>query len=83
MGYQHGQILRDSIPKAAPVRALRREASLGEACSVDSAAGASRAIGGVLATVGQRIAKRFPSACEAMDGLADGARSRAKSFAAP
>lgn len=77
MGYQHGQLLRDSIPKGPlPYFARYVEKLLSAGLLGRFGNGPSRAIGGVLsATVGQRIAKRFPKrVIEAMDGLADGAR---------
>jgi hypothetical protein len=77
MGYQHGQILRDSIPKGPlPYFARYVEKLLSAGLLGRFGNAPSRAIGGVLSlTVGQRIAKRFPKrVLEAMDGLADGAR---------
>ncbi len=77
MGYQHGQLLRDSIPNGPlPYFAHYVEKLLSTGLLGRFGNGPSRAIGGVLsATVGERIAKRFPKrVLDAMDGLADGAR---------
>ena len=81
MGYQHGQLLRDSIPKGPlPYFARYVEKLLSAGLLGGFGNGPSRAIGAVLsATVGQRIAKRFPKrVLDAMDGLADGARMSRK-----
>jgi tetratricopeptide (TPR) repeat protein len=77
MGFQHGQLLRDSIPRGPlPYFARYVEKLLSAGLLGRFGSGPSRAIGGVLsATVGQRIARRFPKrVLDAMDGLADGAR---------
>lgn len=81
MGYQHGQLLRESIPNGPlPYFAHYVEKLLSAGLLGRFGTGPSRAIGGVLSlTVGQRIAKRFPKrALDAMDGLADGARMSRK-----
>jgi hypothetical protein len=76
MGYQHGRLLREAIPRgplpyfARYVEKLFSAGLLGRFGNVSS-----RAIGGALSvTVGRRIERRFPARIRAaMDGLADGA----------
>jgi len=76
MGYQHGQLLRDSIPCGPlPYFARYVEKLLSAGLVGSFGRPASRALGTVLsATVGRKIAKRFPPrVLDAMNGLADGA----------
>jgi hypothetical protein len=76
MGHQHGQLLREAIPRGPlPYFAHYVEKLLSAGLLGPFGGVTSRAIGGALsATVGRRIAKRFPPRIrEAMAGLADGA----------
>ena len=76
MGHQHGQLLREAIPRGPlPYFAHYVEKLLSAGLLGPFGGVSSRAIGGALsATVGRRIAKRFPPRIrEAMAGLADGA----------
>jgi Acyl-coenzyme A:6-aminopenicillanic acid acyl-transferase len=76
MGYQHGQLLREAIPRGPVPYFARYVEKLLSAGLVGRFGGPSaRLLGGALsATVGRRIAKRFPSRIqEALNGLADGA----------
>ena len=76
MGYQHGQLLRDAIPRGPLPYFARYVEKLLSAGLVGSFGGpAARVVGTLLsATVGRRIDKRFPPRIrEAMNGLADGA----------
>ncbi len=76
MGYQHGQLLRDAIPRGPLPYFAHYVEKLLSAGLVGSFGGSSaKMIGGVLsATVGRKIAKRFPPRIlDAMNGLADGA----------
>ncbi|MCK6527262.1 C45 family autoproteolytic acyltransferase/hydrolase [Myxococcota bacterium] len=76
MGFQHGQLLRDAIPRGPlPYFAeyVRRLLAVGLTGGV--AASASRVLSAALPhTVGRRIAAAFPPHVrQALDGLADGA----------
>ena len=76
MGHQHGQLLRDAIPRGPlPYFARYVEKLLSAGLLGPFGGVSSRAIGRALSvTVGRRIARRFPPRIrEAMDGLADGA----------
>ncbi len=76
MGHQHGELLREAIPRGPlPYFAHYVEKLLSAGLLGPFGGVSSRAIGGALsATVGRRIAKRFPPRIrEAMAGLADGA----------
>jgi hypothetical protein len=76
MGFQHGQMLRDSIPRGPVPYFARYVEKLLSAGLVGRFGGvASGVLGTALSlTVGQRIAKRFPTrVLDAMNGLADGA----------
>jgi len=76
MGFQHGEILREAIPRGPLPYFARYVEKLLSAGLIGPFGGpASHLLGGALsATVGRRIAKRFPERIrQAMDGLADGA----------
>ncbi len=76
MGFQHGQLLRDAIPRGPLPYFARYVEKLLSAGLVGSFGGpASSALGTLLSsTVGRRINKRFPLRVrQAIDGLADGA----------
>ncbi len=76
MGYQHGKILRDSIPHGPLPYFAKYVEKLFSAGLIGSfGAPVSRGLGVVLgATVGRQIAHRFPQRVRnALDGLADGA----------
>src|SRR6185312_4322741 len=76
MGHQHGQLLREAIPRGPlPYFAHYVEKLLSAGLLGSFGGVTSRAIGrGLSVTVGRRIAKRFPPRIrEAMAGLADGA----------
>jgi tetratricopeptide (TPR) repeat protein len=76
MGHQHGTLLREAIPRGPlPYFARYVEKLLSAGLLGPFGGVSSRVIGRALsATVGRRIANRFPSRIrDAMDGLADGA----------
>lgn len=76
MGFQHGQMLRDAIPRGpVPYFARYVEKLLSAGLVGGFGRPASRALGAALSvTIGKRIAERFPSRIrDALDGLADGA----------